>query len=134
MQVKITSGYYGYRPENGKHVRPAGVGTVVDVDEAEATRLVSIGVGEILAPIPCVPQDESNSQNTMESPETMHTTFNAEQLTTMTIKQLKALADGMGVDTAKFKVKQDYVNAISAVEVDIEPEAMLNLSAEDPIV
>lgn len=60
-----------------------------------------------------------------EPPVTGH--LDPEQLGTMTIAQLKKLAEDIGADTKACKVKDDYVQAIAAVEV----EAPANEAPED---
>ena len=65
--------------------------------------------------------------------------MDAEQLEEMTIKELKALAEDMGIDTGKFKVKAEYIQAIVAVEVsapsnDENGENPPDISPEAPVV
>ena len=57
----------------------------------------------------------------------------------MTNKELKALAEDMGIDTSKMKVKDDYIQAIVAVEVsapadDENGENPPDISPEAPVV
>lgn len=57
------------------------------------------------------------------------------QLKTMTVDNLKKLAAAMELDVSKCKNKEDYVNAISAVEVDfadVKPlEELAELTVEE---
>ena len=50
MKIKIINGTYGHRPEGALHPRPVAAGEVCDVTEAEAMRLVRLGVAVIVAP------------------------------------------------------------------------------------
>lgn len=63
-----------------------------------------------------------------------------EQLLTMKLVDLKALAEDMGIDTSGLKSKADYAKAIAAVEVEPgelctkDGEDLPDLGAEDPVI
>lgn len=149
LTVKIISGTYGCKIK-GRIVPKDLTSEPFELEDAEAKRLVSLGVAEIITEgvatggngketnppsvNPSNDENGSNGENEGENDITGH--LDAEQLEEMTIKELKALATDMGIDTGKFKVKADYIQAIVAVEVsapadeengenppDISPEA-----------
>lgn len=149
LTVKIISGTYGCKIK-GRIVPKDFTSEPFELEDAEAKRLVSLGVAEIITEgvatggngketnppsvNPSNDENGSNGENEGENDITGH--LDAEQLEEMTIKELKALATDMGIDTGKFKVKADYIQAIVAVEVsapadeengenppDISPEA-----------
>lgn len=51
VTVKILSGAYGYKTQNGR-IRPVPFGQCCRVDDEEAMRLVSIGAAEIVGEMP----------------------------------------------------------------------------------
>lgn len=58
MRVKIISGTYGWRPDKDGSVEPVSKGGTCEVSDAEAVRLVGLGVAsyvESLAEVPSVP-------------------------------------------------------------------------------
>lgn len=128
-----------------------------DADAATEKRLVSLGVAEYVtekSPTPTetgAPAAGSAGAGT-SNPDTENPTggeksgeghLDPEQLRTMTNAQLKKLAEDMGLDTSKMKVKEDFVSAIIAVPItpgdeddddngDDEPPPVLG--AEEPEV
>ena len=152
LTVKIISGTYGYKV--GKRLLPKDrTSEPFELEDAEAKRLVSLGVAEIITEgvatggngeetnppsvNPSNDENGSNGENEGENEIVGH--LDAEQLREMIIKDLKALAEDMGIDTSKFKVKEDYVQAIVAVEVsapvdDENGDELPGLGAEDPVV
>lgn len=152
LTVKIISGTYGCKIK-GRIVPKDLTSEPFELENAEAERLVSLGVAEIITegvatggngeetnPPSVNPADDengSNGENEGENDITGH--LDAEQLKEMTIKELKALAEDMGIDTGKFKVKDDYIQAIVAVEVsapadDENGENPPDISPEAPVV
>ena len=155
MKVKITCGGYGYVAPGSKAVRLVYRGEVVDVPESEAKRLVGIGSAalvEDVAPktVATAPVGPDNSAASVNMPDGGNDTgansdahsengedaaaeddashLDAEQLSGMTVAELKKLADDMGVDVSKCKVKADYIAAIAAAEVEPGP----TIGAQEP--
>lgn len=157
--VKIISGTYGYRPLGKKQVVPVSIGGTALVDDIEAERLVKLKVAVVV--------DENTTEtteNTVATPdndiknvekgielheeETVSNDVSNEdneriahldksQLNAMTIPNLKKLAEDMGIDTAKFKKKDDFVKALVKVEVilgDEDTEQPPDVGAEAPVV
>lgn len=152
LTVKIISGTYGCKIK-GRIVPKDLTSEPFELEDAEAERLVSLGVAEIITegvatggngketnPPSVNPTDDengSNGENEGGNDITGH--LDAEQLEEMTIKELKALAEDMGIDTGKFKVKAEYIQAIVAVEVsapadDENGENPPDISPEAPVV
>jgi len=152
MKVKIISGTYGHKV--GKYIEPKDrTSEPFELEETEAKRLVSLGVAEIITegvatggngeetnPPSVNPSNDENGENgENEGDNEIVCHLDEEQLRGMIIKDLKALAEDMGIDTSKFKVKEDYVQAIVAVEVsasvdDENGDELPGLGAEDPVV
>ena len=125
-------------------------GGICEVDEAEARRLVALGVAAIVheadeAPVasgstaengdtPCV--DMPCEENGAESDAEAH--LDAEQLQEMTVAQLKELAADLGIETAKLRRKDDLIAAIAAVPVEpgeeVGEDDLPDLSADAPVV
>ncbi len=141
MDIKITGGTYGYRPTNKPgNVKPIRAGQTCDVPPEEAKRLVDLGVAEY-APTgavatPPMPLSDNVGGNTTPDqgkgpvaavngvaiPDTLdiedgHIT--EESLSTMTNAALAGLADDLGLDASKCKVKADYVALLTSVELDM---------------
>lgn len=152
LTVKIKSGTYGLN--TGDRVIPKDrMSEPFSLDDAEAKRLVSLGVAEIITegvatggngketnpPNVNPSNDENGSNGENEGGNDIDGHLDAEQLGEMTIKELKALAEDMGIDTSKMKVKADYIQAIVAVEVsapadDENGENPPDISPEAPVV
>ena len=152
ITIKIISGTYGYSRDG--FIRPVSRGGTCDVPLAEAERLAALGVAEIVGssgsePVatPPVTTTEDTQSSDMDAEdngvEAPHEGYHLDpaQLESMTVANLKSLAEDMGVKTAARWTKADYVAAIAAVEV--EPGEFLSeddleeppaLSAEAPIV
>ena len=152
LTVKIISGTYGCKIK-GRIVPKDLTSEPFELEDAEAKRLVSLGVAEIITegvatggngeetnPPSVNPSNEengSNGENEGENDIVGH--LDAEQLREMTNKELKALAEDMGIDTSKMKVKDDYIQAIVAVEVsapsnDENGENPPDISPEAPVI
>ena len=140
MLVKIISGTYGHRPllPNGKrspYLNPVKAGSApIDVDEAEAERLIALGVaakaeaGENEAP--AVKAAETAPAAAGE-PFTGH--LDGADLESMSFNDLKALAKDMGIDAGKIKSKAALIKAISEVEVEAPAEELPAFDAEDVV-
>lgn len=152
LTVKIISGTYGCKIK-GRIVPKDLTSEPFELEDAEAKRLVSLGVAEIITEgvatggngeetnppsvNPANDENGSNGENEGENEIVGH--LDAEQLREMTNKELKALAEDMGIDTSKMKVKDDYIQAIVAVEVsapadDENGENPPDISPEAPVV
>ncbi len=119
MLVKIIAGTYGYRDEKG-HLRPKGAGEVVNVDEAEAQRLVNIGIAEASDLPFSEPLDGEGVDYTLDDVEGQEEAgISAED---MSFEQLKDAAEQMGINTAKLRSKKVLIDAITAASVEL-PEA-----------
>ena len=130
VEVKITSGSYGWRKTKDAMPKLIERGGTCKVDEAEAQRLVALGVAAIVneadeAPVATASAPESGAtpcsdipgaENGAESDAEAH--LDAEQLQELTVAQLKELAEEMGIATAKLKKKDDLIAAIIAVPVE----------------
>ena len=152
LTVKIISGTYGCKIK-GRIVPKDLTSEPFELEDAEAKRLVSLGVAEIITEgvatggngeetnppsvNPSNDENGSNGENEGENDIVGH--LDAEQLREMTNKELKALAEDMGIDTSKMKVKDDYIQAIVAVEVsapsnDENGENPPDISPEAPVI
>lgn len=152
LTVKIKSGAYGLNTGD-RVITKDRMSEPFELEDAEAKRLVSLGVAEIITegvatggngeetnpPSVNPSNDENGSNGENEGDNDIVGHLDAEQLEEMTIKELKALAEDMGIDTGKFKVKADYIQAIVAVEVsapsnDENGENPPDISPEAPVV
>jgi hypothetical protein len=130
MKIEIISGSYGWRKTKDAMPKLVERGGICEVDEAEARRLVALGVAAIVheadeAPvasgstvesgdIPCV--DMPSAENGAESDAEAH--LDPEQLKTLTKAKLTELAKEMGIDTAKLKTKAQLIAAITDVPLE----------------
>lgn len=150
MKVEIISGSYGWRKTKDAMPKLIERGGTCEVGEAEAKRLVALGVAAIVrevdeAPVasastgrndaaPCA--DMPNKENGAESDTEAH--LDTEQLQEMTVAQLKELAAELGIETVKLRKKDDLIAAIVAVPVEPGEEAgegdLPDLSAAAPVV
>lgn len=152
LTVKIISGTYGYN--TGKHIEPKDrKSEPFMLSEDEANRIVALGIAEIVSKEVATggngeennsagvnPNNDENGskvENEGEKKNAGH--LDEGQLKEMTNKDLKSLAEDMGVDTSKMKVKNDYIQAILDVEVSVpnndeNGENPPDLSAEAPVI
>ena len=150
MKIEIISGSYGWRKSKDAMPKLIERGGTCEVDEAEAKRLVALGIAAIVrevdeAPVatastgrndaaPCA--DMPNKAHGAESDAEAH--LDAEQLQEMTVAQLKELAAELGIETAKLRKKDDLIAAIVAVPVEpgeeISEDDLPDLSAAAPVV
>ena len=150
MKIEIISGSYGWRKTKGTMSKLVERGDTCEVDDAEARRLVALGVAAIVhevdeAPVasgitvesgdtPCVdmPSEENGTEGDAEA------YLDAKQLQEMTVAQLKELAAELGIETAKLRKKDDLIAAIVAVPVEpgeeISEDDLPELSADAPVV
>jgi hypothetical protein len=126
-KIKVTRGGCGiaYKDAHGnpRYALKTPENGPFECDDAQAARLVGLGVAEYVGAHTPV-GDEQQQEQPDGSQETEKSTghLDAEQLETMTNEQLKALAADMGVDVTGCKKKADYIAAIVAVEVEIDDE------------
>lgn len=154
MKIEIISGSYGWRKTKDAMPKLVERGGICEVDEAEARRLVALGVAAIVheadeAPVasgstvesgdtPCadMPSEENGAESGAESGAEAH--LDAAQLQEMTVAQLKELAAELGIETAKLRKKDDLIAAIVAVPVEpgeeISEDDLPDLSAAAPVV
>ena len=136
MLIQITNGTYGHTPilpdgRKSRYVVPVNRKTgPIDVEPEEAARLVEAGVAEY------VTDEPTKAAKAPETPaeETVTGRLDGTDLESMTFAELKALAQGMGIETGKIKSKAAMIEAITAVEVEAPAEDDLpELSAQDVV-
>lgn len=130
MKIEIISGSYGWRKTKDAMPKLVERGGICEVDEAEARRLVALGVAAIVheadeAPVasgstvesgdtPCA--DMPSEENGAESGAEAH--LDPEQLKGLTNAKLAELAKEMGIGTAKLKTKAQLIAAITDVPLE----------------
>lgn len=146
MKVEIISGSYGWRKTKDAMPKLVERGGICEVDEAEARRLVALGVAAIVheadeAPVASGSTVESGDTPCADMPSEENGAeahLDAEQLQEMTVAQLKELAAEFGIETAKLRKKDDLIAAIVAVPVEpgeeISEDDLPDLSAAAPVV
>lgn len=146
-KIKVTRGSCGIRYTDANGRTRSATKTAADgffeCDDKLAARFVGLGVAvyeatkEAAAPEDPAedPDQEAEDEADQGTGEETTAHLDAAQLSTMTIKELAALAADMGVDVSGCKKKDDYVAAIAAVEVtpgDAEDD-LPDLDAADPV-
>ena len=140
--VKILCGGYGHNV--GGRVQLVSRGGTVEVDEAEASRLVALGVASLVVTTPSAPVESpppsENTSETKDSPDGfLEAHLDRDQLLSMTNAQLKQLAEDMGLDPGKCRKKADYIDLITEATVYVEDDEVddgelpPDLTAEDPV-
>lgn len=137
-KIRVTRGGCGieYADEHGnkRHALKTVENGPFECDDAQAARLVSLGVAEYTK----APEKFGTPETIQDPPAddgkiTGH--LSAEDLETMSYDELKKLAADMGVE-AKGKKKADYIEAIAAVEVEAgnedDGDELPDLNAADP--
>ncbi len=119
MLVKIIAGTYGYRDDKG-HLRPKHAGEEVNIDEAEAQRLVKIGVAEASDLPFSEPLDDEAVNYTPDDVESQEEA--GMSIEDMSFEQLKDAAEQMSINTAKLRSKKALIDAITEASVEL-PEA-----------
>lgn len=104
------------------------------IDRNVAARVYQEPPVEGVATPPVAPEGDGAGVNSSEEKpgaegEETAGNLDVEQLKKMKLDDLKKLAEDMGIDTTGLRLKDDYANAIAAVEVVIEPD----LTVEDPV-
>lgn len=135
--VKIINGIYGYRPAGRSVVIPTTPkDPPIGVDEAEAERLVELGVARYVNERPAIAvaadvatpltaEETDNSVDNMDAdadgesgssePEADDAS-DAEDLSKWKYEDLKKLASDLGLDTGKLRKKEALIQAILEVE------------------
>lgn len=135
-KIKVIRGGCGiaYKDEHGadRHALKTTEDGPFECDDQQAARLVSLGVAEYAdkqqtaasARVEATPEDDEKTTGSLDP----------EQLKDMNINQLKKLAADMGADVKGCKSKADYIDAITAVEVEAgdEDDDLPDLDAADP--
>ena len=124
--IRMIFGSYGL-PDGKRGVKLIDCGQTCEVDDAEAERLVALGVAAPVVATPQEPQAETGTgEKNTPAPETpqepLSGSLDPEQLSTMTKANLKKLAEDMGLDTSGCNVKADFVALIAAEEFPVDPE------------
>ncbi len=119
--VMIIAGAYG--ADNGRHgVTVIERGQICEVDDAEAGRLIALGVAaEAVATAPegAKEPDAVDNPPAAENPqERAETAPDPEKLMKLTNAELKKLAEEMGLDPSGCKKKADYVELIILADED----------------
>lgn len=134
MLVRIIQTTYGYRPilPDGKrshYVIPVRRGDApIEVEQAEAERLLSLGVAEEVT---------EKTQTVRETTETVPTPAEKPpkmNLEDMSFNELKAHAQSLDIETGKLRSKVALIEAINNAETEEIPFSDLpDLTAEDLI-
>ena len=146
VNIEIISGAYGHRPDGSAHPVTIERGQCCEVPEAEAERLITLGVARMIAQsvsgdvatsadglngnTPSV--DIPSKENVAESEKAVH--LDPTQLKELTNDRLRELAEDMGINPGKLKTKAQLIDAITAVEVAPGEDALPVFGAEAPVV
>lgn len=147
MKVRITEGTYGYVPDPDKPyiVKPVDAGGICEVSEAEAARIIALGVAEAVeiptSPVatPQIPangaEPESNTpeeeagNEPQETPDVATLQDDEVDLSTLKLAELKAIAAQHGVNADKMRSKAEVIAAIEAAGDELP-----DLTPEGPMV
>lgn len=131
-KIRVTVGTVGYYDAKHAHKRMTAADGPFECEDTQAEHFVSAGVAEYVGG--AIEVDEADEQEV-----TGH--LAKSQLEEMTIQQLQNLAGDLGIDVTGCKKKADYVDAITAAEVNaggmVDDEAtdgddLPDLNAADP--
>lgn len=135
--VKIINGIYGYRPDGRSIVIPTTPKDApIGVDEAEAERLVELGVARYVNELPdrtvavdvATPLTADETDNSVDdmgadadgesgsSGAEADDASDAEDLSKWKYEDLKKLASDLGIDTGKLRKKEALIQAILEAE------------------
>lgn len=135
-KIKIIRGGCGiaYKDEHGadRHALKTTEDSPFECDDQQAARLVSLGVAVYAEMCPEAVLSTSVLAGALNLAQSA--SLDSEQLNSMTLAELKKLAADMGADVKGCKSKVDYIDAITAVEVeaDDEDDDLPDLAAADP--
>ena len=126
MIVEILCGGYGCPTKTGVHT--VAHGERCEVSDAEAARLIGLGVAKCAFSAPTAPEtapadvpatakgnDTPAAEASQNGSEAAH--LDPDQLHDMTVANLKKLAADMGIDTKQLKTKDALIQAICAEDV-----------------
>lgn len=126
MIVEILCGGYGCPTKTGVHT--VSHGERCEVSDAEATRLIGLGVAKYAFSAPTAPEtapadvpataegnDTPAAEASQNGSEAAH--LDPDHLHDMTVVNLKKLAADMGIDTKQLKTKDALIQAICAEDV-----------------
>lgn len=115
--IKIVKGVYGYVDKHG-FVRPKDCNSEpFNTSPEQEARLVKLGVAEYVdEPAKAEPVNEPAQVQSPQNDEAV-AHLDPDQLKELTNAELKAMAEDMGIDTAKLKTKAQFIEAITAVDV-----------------
>ena len=137
-RVKIIFGCYGADNGHGS-VTVINRGESCEVDDAEALRLIALGVAAEAVATPSVAQgDVEQGENTSDSEsgsgEQEKPPFDEDELLAMTNDALRHLGESMGLRMGKCRNKADFVSTIlAALDNPDSDENPPDLNAEDPV-
>ena len=120
--IKIVKGVYGYVDKHG-FVRPKDCNSEpFNTSPEQEARLVKLGVAEYVdEPAQAEPVNEPAQVQSPQNDEAV-AHLDPDQLKELTNAELKAMAEDMGIDTAKLKTKAQFIEAITAVDVVPGPD------------
>lgn len=120
--IKIVKGVYGYVDKHG-FVRPKDCNSEpFNTSPEQEARLVKLGVAEYVdEPAKAEPVNEPAQVQSPQNDEAV-AHLDPDQLKELTNAELKAMAEDMGIDTAKLKTKAQFIEAITAVDVVPGPD------------
>lgn len=142
MKILITNGTYGHSPilpdgSKSRYVIPVNRKSgPIDVDEAEANRLVGLGVAEYVTgeTTKAAKAPETAPTENTGADETATGQLEGTDLESMSFAELKALAQELGIETGKIKSKAAMIEAISEqAEEGIPADDMPDLDAQDVV-
>lgn len=126
MIVEILCGGYGCPTKTGVHT--VAHGERCEISDAEAARLIGLGVAKCAFSAPTAPEtapadvpataegnDTPAAEASQNGSEAAH--LDPDQLQSMTVAELKKLAADMGIETKQLKTKDELVEAICAEDV-----------------
>lgn len=123
--VKILCGGYGLKvpAETGIRTKLILRGEVCELPDSEAAELIAANMA---VPVVATPQERGDGiragENTPAAKTPQEGFLDPEQLKTMTVAQLKQLAEDMGLDSTACKKKAELIERITAESVIIEEE------------
>ena len=116
MIVEILCGGYGCPTKTGVHT--VSRGERCEVSDAEAARLIGLGVAKYVFSAPTAPETApADVPATAEGNDTPDEEASQGGSETATVANLKKLAADMGIDTKQLKTKDALIEAICAEEV-----------------
>lgn len=125
-EVKIIKGTYGHKV-NGR-VKPVSLGGTVELQDAEADRLVALKVAEYVSVVPECEQEETKQEEAVsENKERGAYHLDRSQLEIMSVANLKCLATDFGIDVKNLK-KAEIIDLLVDVAVDID----INAATKEP--